>query len=86
MLSGVTGGTIAGRVTDINRIKINSLTIFDNKVAISDLQIFDLWGFRDAPALLIGRNFLRQFNQVSIDYGRKELRFDLASLIDVGRG
>lgn len=86
MLSGVTGGTIEGRVTDINRIKMNSLTLYDSKVAISDLQIFDLWGLRGTPALLIGINFLRQFNQVSIDYGRKELRFDLASLIDVGRG
>jgi hypothetical protein len=25
-------------------------------------------------------NFLRQFAQVSIDYGMKEIRFDLASL------
>jgi predicted aspartyl protease len=86
ILSGVTGGTMEGRVTDINRIKMNSLTIFDSKVAICDLQIFDLWGLRGTPALLIGMNLLRQFNQVSIDYGRKELRFDLASLINVARG
>ena len=84
-LRGVTGGTIEGRVTDLNRIKINSLLIYDSKVVISDLQIFDLWGLKDKPALLIGMNFLRQFNQVSIDYGRKELRFDLASLIDTKR-
>jgi hypothetical protein len=31
-------------------------------------------------------NFLRQFNRVSIDYGRKELRFDLASMISPARG
>jgi predicted aspartyl protease len=86
MLSGVTGGTIEGRVTDINRIKMSSLTIYDCKVAVSDLQIFDLWGLRGTPALLIGMNLLHQFNQVSIDYGRKELRFDLASLIGVERG
>jgi predicted aspartyl protease len=85
-LTGVTGGTIEGRVADINRIRMNSLTIYDSKIAISDLQIFDLWGLRDTPALLIGMNFLRQFNQVSIDYGRKELRFDLASLISPERG
>ncbi len=86
MLSGVTGGTIEGRVTDVNRIKIKSLTIFDSKVAIADLHVFDLWGLRDTPALLIGMNLLRQFNRVSIDYGRKELRFDLASLISRERG
>jgi hypothetical protein len=32
-----------------------------------------------SPALLIGMNLLRQFSRVSIDYGLKELRFDLAS-------
>ncbi len=81
LLSGVTGGTIAGRVADIKAIKIDSLSIFGSKVVIADPQIFDLWGLKDVPSLLIGMNFLRGFNQVSIDYGRKQLRFDLASLL-----
>jgi len=80
-LSGVTGGTIIGRVSSINRIKLNALSIFETKIVICDLQIFQLWGLTDTPALLIGMNFLRAFNQVSIDYGRKELRFDLATLL-----
>jgi predicted aspartyl protease len=84
-LSGVTGGTIQGRVTNINRIKLNSLIFYDSKIVISDLQIFGLWDLKARPALLIGMNFLRQFNQVSIDYGRKELHFDLASLITPDR-
>ena len=81
MLSGVTGGTIPGRITDINRIRIDNLWLYKSKVVISDLQIFDLWGLSDKPALLIGMNFLRAFNRVTIDYGRKELRFDFASLM-----
>ncbi|MGA7711631.1 MAG: aspartyl protease family protein [Rhizomicrobium sp.] len=85
-LSGVTGGTLQGRVADINRIKMNSLTFYDSKIVICDLQIFDLWGLRARPALLIGMDFLRHFNQVSVDYGRKELHFDLASLITRDRG
>ncbi len=80
MLSGVTGGTIAGRVTDLNRIKIDKISLYSTKIVISDLQIFSLWGLNDKPALLIGMNFLRAFDQVSIDYGRKELLFELASL------
>jgi hypothetical protein len=32
-----------------------------------------------SPALLIGMNLLRQFSRVSVDYGLKELRFDLAA-------
>ena len=80
MLSGVTGGSIPGRVTDLDRIKIDKVSLYSTKIVISDLQIFDLWGLNDKPALLIGMNFLRAFNQVSIDYGRKELFFELASL------
>jgi hypothetical protein len=48
---------------------------------IADLQVFDIWGLSPKPALLIGMNYLRQFLIVSIDYGLKEIRFDLASLV-----
>jgi len=42
------------------------------------VEIFDVWGLRDQPALLIGVNFLQQFSRVSIDYSLKELRFELS--------
>ena len=48
---------------------------------IADLQVFDLWGLSQRPALLIGMNYLRQFARVSIDYALKEIRFDLARLV-----
>jgi hypothetical protein len=41
--------------------------------------VFRIWGLADEPALLIGLNFLREFQTVSIDYGRKEFRLKLAS-------
>lgn len=46
---------------------------------IADLQVFHLWGLQDRACLFVGMNWLRRFNRVAIDYGRKELRFDLAS-------
>jgi predicted aspartyl protease len=80
-LTGVTGGVIRGNITTVDRVHLNSL-IFDGcNIVIADLQIFKLWGLSDTPALLIGMNFLRQFSRISIDYGRKELRFDLANLV-----
>jgi hypothetical protein len=42
--------------------------------------VFNVWGLQEHPAVLIGVNFLRRFSKVSIDYGLKELRFDLAHL------
>jgi hypothetical protein len=48
-------------------------------LVIADFLVFDVWGLRQRPALLIGMNLLRQFQRVSIDYGLQELRFDLAA-------
>ena len=80
-LTGVTGGVMDGHVTVVRRIKVGGLDIDNSAIAIADLQIFRLWGLSDTPALLIGMNWLRRFNRVSVDYGRKELRFDLASKV-----
>lgn len=79
-LTGVTGGIINGRLTTIRQLRLSALTFEQCEVAIANLQIFDLWGLARTPSLLIGMNWLRQFSYVSIDYARKELRFDLAKL------
>jgi hypothetical protein len=39
-----------------------------------------LWGLNQQPALLIGMDCLSRCERVTIDYGRKELGFELASL------
>jgi predicted aspartyl protease len=78
-LTGVTGGTINGRVTTLKHVRMNALSMDNGNVAIANLQIFDLWGLSGRPALLIGMNWLRRFSSVSIDYRLKELRFNLAA-------
>lgn len=78
-ITGVTGGQMTGQITEVRNIRLNPITFSGCVLMIADLQIFDLWGLTDRPAVLVGMNFLRQFQQVSIDYGRKELIFDLAS-------
>lgn len=79
-LSGVTGGEIDGRVTRAGKIRLKGFEFTTAEIVIADIQIFDLWGLAERPALLIGMNYLRSFSSVSIDYGLKELRFDFASL------
>ena len=78
-MTGVTGGIVTGHVTTLKHVRMSALTFEKGSVAIFDLQIFDLWELSGRPALLIGMNWLRQFARVSIDYGRKELRFDLSN-------
>jgi predicted aspartyl protease len=78
-LIDITGGEIVGKVAMVKKIRFSGLTFIDCPLVIADFLVFDVWGLRHRPALLIGMNLLRQFAQVSIDYGLKELRFDLAA-------
>jgi predicted aspartyl protease len=79
-LTDVTGGALSGNVTMIRSIKLNEVTFTDCPLVVADFEVFDVWGLRNRPAVLIGLNFLQQFSRVSIDYGLKEIRFDLASV------
>jgi hypothetical protein len=79
-LIDITGGEILGRVAMVSKIRLSpALTFTDCPLVIADFLVFDAWGLRQRPALLIGMNLLRQFGRVSIDYGLQELRFDLAA-------
>jgi predicted aspartyl protease len=80
-ITGITGGVIMAKVVRVARIKLHGVIFTDAVVAIADMQVFDVWGLAQTPALLIGMNFLRQFARVSIDYAVKEIRFDLASMV-----
>ncbi len=84
-LLGVTGGAAQGRIMKIEAIKLGSIRFAHSALVISDLPIFGLWGLEHKPALFIGMNFLRQTSSVTIDYGRKELRFKLAETTRVAR-
>ncbi len=79
-LTDLTGGEIVGNVTMVDRIQLMEVEFTHCPLVIADFQVFNVWGLTGQPALLIGMNFLRQFAKVSIDYGLKELRFDLTSL------
>ncbi len=78
MLFGVTGGAIEGLGIEVQRIRLGELQWAGVPLTIARLEVFDIWGLSDQPALLFGMDCLRRFARVSIDYGRKELRFDLA--------
>lgn len=77
-LSGVTGGTAVGRVVLFDTLQLGELTLTNTPVVVADLAVFRLWGLSHQPALLVGMNCLRAFKWVSIDYGRKLLKFKVA--------
>lgn len=76
-LSGVTGGGMDAFIIGVREIVLGDLTLSYCPLAVADLQVFKTWGLVGQPALLLGINALRRLASVSIDYGRKELRFEL---------
>ena len=78
-LYGVTGGSITGLATNIRDIRLGELHLTYTPFVVAPLEVFDVWGLSREPALLLGMDCLRRFARVSIDYGRKELRFEVAS-------
>ncbi|MGH8180905.1 MAG: retroviral-like aspartic protease family protein [Steroidobacteraceae bacterium] len=78
-LYGVTGGRIMGTEINVDEIVLGRLKLTYTSLVVAGLEVFDLWGLRHEPALLFGMDSLRRFTRVSIDYGRKELRFQLAN-------
>ena len=79
VLAGVTGGTVPGLAINVNSIDVGELHLVFTPLVVAPLEVFDVWGLKERPALLFGMDCLRRFRKVSIDYGRKELRFEVAS-------
>ena len=79
-LTGVTGGSIDGTTTMLNMVRLGSMVMTFTTAVVADLPVFKLWGLNEQPALLIGMDCLRRCARVSIDYRRKELRFQFASI------
>jgi predicted aspartyl protease len=78
-LTGLTGGMAIGRLIHPREAQLGRITITNCPIAIADLQVFDIWGLAERPALVIGMNWLRRFKRVQVDYARKELRFEIGS-------
>jgi predicted aspartyl protease len=81
-LTGLTGGTAIGRLIAPREAQLGRIGLTNCPIAIADLQVFEIWGLADRPALVIGMNWLRRFKRVSVDYGRRELRFEIGSTAD----
>jgi predicted aspartyl protease len=78
-LSGVTGGIVVGLAVNVNEIVLGELHLVYTPMVVAPLEVFDVWGLSAQPALLFGMDCLRRFRRVTIDYGREELRFEVAS-------
>jgi predicted aspartyl protease len=74
---GATGDIVPARAGELPPFRIGALMVRRLQVVFADLHPFSLWGLERTPAMLLGIDVLRQFATVSLDYGRREVRFRL---------
>lgn len=77
---GATGGQTYGRLTYVSDIRVGPMNYSRSDLIIADLEVFDVWGLAQRPAIFLGMNFLQNMAAFTIDYARKELRFKLGAL------
>jgi hypothetical protein len=74
----VIGEHFAGEQVYLPFLRLGGLQLGNVGMVHSDAHAFDIWGLADKPAVLLGMDLLRNFRAVSLDFGRSQVRFDLA--------
>ena len=74
-LVSVTGDVTALQYTMVDQLRIAGLGIRNLPLAFTDAHVFNVLGMKNRPALLLGIDALRLFDQVSIDFVTREVGF-----------
>lgn len=74
---GVTGAKSDLQVAIIPRLKIGPVTLENVPIAFADVPPFEVFGFADKPALLLGTDLMENFRRVSLDFRNRKVRFQL---------
>lgn len=71
----ITGEVILADYSAVSQLSVGGIKIRNLPIAFARFAPFTQLGFTDEPALLLGMNALRNFDQVSIDFDRQQVRF-----------
>jgi hypothetical protein len=74
-LISATGQVARGELALLPSLRLGALKLQRMVAVFADLHIFRLWALEDRPAILIGIDVLRQFENVVLDFGRREVIF-----------
>jgi hypothetical protein len=77
-LLSATGQTAMGEFAPLPVLRLGGMQIYDVLGIFAELHIFDLWKLSDRPAILIGVDVLRHFQDVTLDFYRKVVIFQPA--------
>lgn len=70
------GESFSGESVFLPFLRLGGLHLGNVPVVCADMHVFDIWGLKDTPALVLGIDLLAQFEQVALDFGRSQVRFD----------
>lgn len=73
-LQSVTGQTLAGEATMVDKLAIGGAGLGNLSVVFVDAHIFDQLRLNRKPALLLGMDAMRAFKKVAIDFAAQKLR------------
>lgn len=74
-LHDVAGGSVPAEIAVVNDMRLGSVTLTGMPIAFADLPVFRQLGLDKRPAMLLGMNTLRAFDQVAVDFATKTVRF-----------
>jgi predicted aspartyl protease len=66
---GVTGQVVTGTYLALPDVRFGGVTLRDAGAVAADAPIFDLWGLRGTPAMIVGINVLSRLASFTVDYG-----------------
>lgn len=75
-ITSVTGRTIEGQLANIPVMRVGHVRLVNLALTFAQLHIFEIWNL-EKPAILLGMDALGTFDQVSLDFGRAEVQFQL---------
>lgn len=75
-MESLAGEKFTGEAIFLPFLRLGGLHLGNVPVTYADMHVFDIWGLKDTPALVLGMDLLSQFEQVALDFGRSRVRFD----------
>lgn len=70
------GESFTGESVFLPFLRLGGLRLGNVPVTYANVHVFDIWGLKDVPALVIGIDLLSQFERVALDFGRSAVRFE----------
>ncbi len=72
------GEAFSGEMFYLPFLRLGGLQMGNVPVVYSNMHVFDVWGLKGKPAVMLGMDLLTQFDSVALDFGRSQVRFDLS--------